>query len=425
VGAKQSTRFALAAAAALAVVGLGSGVPAAVSERIRMPTPAEAAGPRAPLIVPRAGEVDVSVAPGQVADSEVARVSLGPDGAVTGVAVTQTLTMSGVGDFNVVLPGPALHVVGPPDQATQPGLRRGTILYQGFVPGSKTLVATATLDPAFERFRVPVIVSVRYLQDGREVKPPVTGPVEIMIGIANNSSRLVPVRLGSARAGDVASLLDALRAELKAGRVPVAGTRGVPASLSSSTAVEVVRPPVTVPFAVSGAIGFSSGSIARLRVAAPGIPTSGAGAAFRAVVPSARFPNGKVLIRMVGEAFRLGTPLLEMSVASMLPEPSQLDPPGGGTWSRALARADAAEVRDALALGQTTMWQALRRAEFDAYLGNPGTGPSRTRYEYVMGPVARRAAPQERAGVRPGAVVLALVAAALAIANALVLRSRS
>jgi hypothetical protein len=426
VSAPQSRRFALAGLVALAAVALAPDAWAVGSSRIELPTPADAAGPKTPLIVPRAGEVDVSTLPGPVDDEEVTRIALGPNGAVAGVTVSQTLTLRGVGDFNVVLPGPALHVVGPAEQATQPGLRRGTILWQGFVPGSRTLRSTATLDPAFERFRVPLLVSVRFLQDGREVKPPVTGPVEIQIAVSNNTSRLVPIADGTPRAAELADLLEALRAELRAGRAPVAGKGEVPTSLASTSEVALRRVAVKVPFRVAGSIAFESGSIAGLRVAGPGMPTSsGRGAAFRAVLPSTVFRDGVAVVRLVGEALRLGPPHLEMSADNALPEPAQLAPPGEATWARALVGAGRAELRGPLEIAQTTMWQALRLAEFEAYLGNPGSGSSSTRYEYVSASAVARPTPVQRGGVKVGAVVLVLVAAALAIRNAAVLWARS
>ena len=425
MGAPQSLRLVLTGIAAVAVAG-GLMPASAAPARIKLPTPADAVSPTTPLIAPRAGEVDVSKVPGQVDDSELARVSLGPDGSVVGVSVAQILTFRGIGDFNVVLPGPALHVVGPADQATQPGLRRRTILYQGFVPGNKVLRSTAILDPGFERFRVPLLVSVRFLQEGREVKPPVTGPVEVQFTIANNTSRLVPVSVGTPRAGELAGLLDGLRAQLRAGRTPVAGRRGVPASLASTSAVEVERIPVMVPFSLGGSLSFPWGSIDGLRVAGPAeVAASGNAATFRALVPSAAYSNGTVVVRLSGDATKLGAPHVELSAQSVMPEPAQLDPPGAATWERALRGASSAERRTLLALAERTMWQTLRLPEFEAYLGNPGKGTSSTRYEYVSArPTARRAPPREE-GLRHGALLLTLLAAALAIRNAAVLWTRS
>jgi hypothetical protein len=424
--APQSTRVALAGFAAFAVLAIAPGSAAAGRARIELPTPADAFDPRTPLIVPRAGEVDVSKLPGPVTDTEIARLSLGPTGALVGVSVDQTLHMKGVGDFNVVLPGPATHVVGPADQATQPGLRRGTILYQGFVPGTKTLRATATLDPAFEQFRVPLRTSVHLVQEGREVRPPVNGPVEIRIEISNNTERIVPASEGTARPADLADLLESLRADLAAGRAPVAGFRGVPKTLAATSEVNRNRLAVQVPFSVEGSVRFGEGSIVGLRVLGPGVVAPSApGATFQALVPSAAFPDGTCVIRIAGTARSLLAPRLDINAAPALPDPSRLAPPSGATWRSSLARAGGEASRAALSLAETTMWQVLRLPEFRAYLGNPGVGPASTDYRFAT---AAALVPHAVAGperLKVGALILTLFAAVLAIGNAAMLWTRS
>lgn len=423
----QSVRALPAGLALFVVLSVGWGAGAAEPARIELPTPADALAPSTPLIVPREGETDVSKLPGPVSDSETAHISLGPDGALVGVSVDQTLTMSGVGDFNVVLPGPATHVVGPADQATQPGLRRGTILYAGFVPGNKILRATATLDPAFERFRVPVLVSVLFYQDGKEVRPPVSGPVEIRIEITNNTERIVPMTDGAARRGDLARLLDSLHDELVAGRAPIAGERGVPRTLVATSPGRPIRAAVKVPFAVGGSVRFLSGSIGGLRVLGPAVAAPGApGAAFRALLPSTTFPGGTCVIRMQGTARGLGAPRLELRATPALPDPGQVAPAGAGTWTAALGRGSERSARASLSLAQATMWQVLRLPEFRAYLGNPGKGPSTTDYVYsttTVSPIPSGVDEPER--LRAGALALTLIAAALAIGNAAMLWTRS
>ena len=424
--APQSVRAALAGFAAFGLLALGSAASAAGPARIKLPTPGDVVANLTPLIVPRAGEVDVSTLPGPVSDTELAHIALAPDGSLAGVSVDQTLTMRGVGDFNVVLPGPATHVVGPADQATQPGLRRGTILYAGFVPGNKVLRATATLDPAFERFRVPLNVSVLLYQGDREVRPPVNGPVEIRIEISNNTSRILPLSDGIARASDLARLLDSLRRELSAGRAPLAGLRGVPSTLESSSSVRTHRASVQVPFNVSGSIRFAAGSIAGLRVIGPAVAVPAApGAALRALLPSPAFPGGRCVIRLQGTARALAMPRLEIRAAAALPDPLQLAPPGGSTWSATLARGSEKSSRSALSLAEATMWQVLRLPEFRAYLGNPGTGPSSTDYVYATAAVAGHRVEAGPERLRAGALVLTLIALALAIGNAAMLWTRS
>jgi hypothetical protein len=170
---------------------------------------------------------------------------------------------------------------------------------------------------------------------------------------------------------------------------------------------------------------FGSGSIDGLRLVGPIQVASGRNATtFKALIPSKAFPSGTVVLRLSGEAVKLGAPRIELSAHPVMPEATELDAPGG-SWSRVLKGASGQERRAVVALAQRTMWQTLRLPEFEAYLGNPGKGASSTRYEYVSArPTARRTTPREE-GLKTGALLLTLLAAALVIRNAAVLWARS
>jgi hypothetical protein len=100
-----------------------------------------------------------------------------------------------------------------------------------------------------------------------------------------------------------------------------------------------------------------------------------------------------------------------------------LRPPPEG-WTAAVQRASDGELVDLLKRSQIVMWQAVMLADFDAYLGNPRPGASRTAYKYESVAVpARRTSAADR--VRPLGIALTLVATALLAANGLVLWRRS
>ena len=112
----------------------------------------------------------------------------------------------------------------------------------------------------------------------------------------------------------------------------------------------------------------------------------------------------------------LGMPVLRFSTLPAPPLSSELAPPGGETWARAVAsgRADGSRM---LSLAMTAMWQTALLAPYDRYLGNPDpNGPSKTSYRYVLAPPVP-VGPSGRAlpsGVKPlGVVWFALVALAL------------
>jgi len=202
---------------------------------IPLPTPATPLTRTDPLTLlgpGRPGELP-SHAPGPVADDEVVHVGLAPDGAVKSVTVDQQLSLSGVGDFEVRVLGPVTDVVGAAGASPQPGLRLGTVIWQGFSPGAKVLRSTMTLDPATERDRLPVRV----------------GPGPVLMNAA-----AVPVQLaqGTPDPAALRSLVAAVRAALAAGQAPVPGAGGIPASLPSSGPVTLARRTVYAPLRVVG-----------------------------------------------------------------------------------------------------------------------------------------------------------------------------
>jgi hypothetical protein len=414
----------LGALAALSLTAVP--VPAAPS-RIRLPSPRDLLSPSAVILIPRSGETETSKLPGPVADDETVRVGLGPDGAVSGIVVDQTLTIHGTGDFDLVMPGPATHIVGPPDQATQPGLRRGEILWNGFSPGLKTLRSTVTLDPTFEQFRIPLAVSVRFRRGGRTVKPPVTGPVEIEIRISNTTARLIQTPDAASAPNELAGLLDALHREVSRRRRPVAGRRGVPSSLTATSSVATRTESVQIPMVAGGIIAFPSGRLTGARVdgasldAGPGAPA----VRFSLLLPSALQTTGTHLIRLRGTAEALGAPRFDIRAVAATTDPALLAPPNGETWQHALSGLDPRGLRETLVRAETAMWQALLLPQLDAYLGNPGTGPSQTVYEITSASAAPPPVRVRPARLHAGGLALALAAAALAIGNAALLWSKS
>jgi hypothetical protein len=202
---------------------------------IPLPTPTTPLTRTDPLLLlgpGRPGELP-SHAPGPVADDEVVHVGLAADGGVRSVTVDQQLRLTGLGDFEVRVLGPVTDVVGVPGASPQPGLRLGTVIWQGFSPGAKVLRATMTLNPVNERDRLPV-----RLGPG----PTVTNAAVVSVQVAQGSPEPAAVR----------SLVASVRAALAAGVAPVPGAGGIPASLPSSGPVTLVRRTVHVPLRVVG-----------------------------------------------------------------------------------------------------------------------------------------------------------------------------
>jgi len=263
---------------------------------------------------------------------------------------------------------------------------------------------------------------VRYRQNGRVVAAPATGPVHVDVAISNATTLLVHMPDALADPGELAGLLDALRRQVLAGRRPIAGEAGVPLTLTSTSAIGARTPGVQIPLRVRGTIAFPGLASMTGPAAAE---AAGVGAVrFDALLPSAAHPDGSLAIGFDAVASRPVVPDFGFRVSGALPDPAELTAPGG-SWTQAFAGASDAVRRDALARAQTAMWQVLLRPQLDAYIGNPGKGPSRTVYTFVSAraaPLARHA-PAER--FRPLSLALVLAAAALAIGDAALLWARS
>jgi hypothetical protein len=204
-----------------------------------VPGPPPARSDPIALLGPDANGDLPSRAPGPVDDDEVVRVGLGPDGSVQSVQVDQRLVIHGVGDFDLKVMGPATDVTAPPEQSPQPGLRIGTVIWQGFSAGRKELVSTVTLRPDDERDRLPLEVRV----DG----PGAT--------IVNRTAVPIPLASGATDRAALAALSQAVSAKLAAGQAPVPGADGIPATLPARAAAGTERRPVGVPMHVTGAVG--------------------------------------------------------------------------------------------------------------------------------------------------------------------------
>src|SRR5947209_19192535 len=114
---------ALAFAAALVVVPAAAiPLPSPAQRPDVLPNPTQLLGPDQPNEV-------INKAPGPIADAEHVHVGLGPTGAPVSVAVDQKLVLTGRGDFDLKIPGPALLVTAPANEPNQPRLRRESVVW--------------------------------------------------------------------------------------------------------------------------------------------------------------------------------------------------------------------------------------------------------------------------------------------------------
>ena len=341
---------------------------------IPLPTPGQRANlPANPteLLGPDRPNEIVNRAPGPIDDTEHVRVGLAADGSVVSVVVVQQLKLSGTGDFSLKIPGPALDVTSPPDAANKAGLRRGSVVWEGFSGGNKTLEATVTLDPAVEQFKLPLGVSVA----GGQTR------------ISNRSALPVPVADGDADPVSLGRLVEQVRNGLSSGGRPLAGSGGVPGSLPARSSVSTAAVDVAAPFRLVGEVR----------------PPGAAPVPFDALVPGPAAPDGVLVVPAAG--------VVTCSATPASPDPSSLS----GVSGRAALRAV-----------EVALWQVLRAGDVSAYLGNPVIGGSSTTtytYETARAPALVRVSPPLK--VKPFAIIVAVLAAVAVLSLGAALWARS
>jgi hypothetical protein len=369
---------------------------AAGAERVDLPTErdilAVAYGAETLLYGARGIE---TMLPGPVEDEEVVTIGVGPDGAPAEVEVTQRLVVHGLGDFRFKVSGPAQTVEALPDSESEPGLRRGAVLWQGFSADEKVLSSRMFLFPDQEAIRLPLHVTYEQTVDGDSSSEPSSGALAARITIENRSAS--PVTITSARGDpvEVASALDAMAARLAAGKRPRPGEDGVPATLAPHGGQKDLTRAIPATFSIHGRLSFERGLVE------PATVEGGRSVGRLVGAPVIRFGGrigvgGKrtLEVSLEGVARDLGRPVLEI-VARPAPPPAEVArPPGGGTWSELVA---AGEVTDTRALWNRIMeisWGIAKLRQYDAYLGNPDpTGPSSTEYRFRLAAPAPPAGP--------------------------------
>jgi len=146
-------RIVAATAAALACAAT-----AHAAERIALPSPIAPLSAQPPL----AGGARTSAENVAHSISAATRVAVAIDEAGTPFAVTATqrLDVRGLGDYFFTIGAPVLAVRAPAESESVPGMRTGSIIWAGFNPGERVLVARATLEPAKAVTALPLRIRV-------------------------------------------------------------------------------------------------------------------------------------------------------------------------------------------------------------------------------------------------------------------------
>jgi hypothetical protein len=366
----------------------------------------------------------VSQVPGTVVTREDVTVGVDGGGNPVDVQLDEHLRLSGTGPYLIYERGPA-RKARPIDNSLAPVLKLGTVLWQGFSPGSRELAAHLELDAGLEAERLPVTVQLYWRPRGATTAQPLgangvvpgAGTVELRLSNATGTPRAVPTGLASPP--PLASALSTLQAAAQrssaqpttALALPTAG-RGLPRQLPATDVGQMLAN-VVAPMRVVGTL-TAPGTTARL--AGPTVASVAGGGHF----------NG-VLTDTVGFALTVPGPTrvaLDVTATPTLDERT-LQPPHG-TWN-AWARSgpSAAEVRratDQLVAGAAA---SARVAELSPYIGTDTTGPATTRFRYAMSAAARVAPKATPLHPRPLPIALVALAGLVVVSGAAVVWRRS
>ena len=296
---------------------------------------------------------------GTISDAELVTVDLRGDGSPQTVVVDQTITLGGVGDYTLEIPGPAGAVEELPGSEGAPGLRNGSVIWEGFCPGRRTLRAKVTMDLSVERF-TPLPIEIHRVDNRIRItnvtaQPELVGDVDVQ-----------PAALASA----VASTLSAL----EHGQAPVPGQGGLPRSIPTLGPIDTHAQNVIVPVHVKGDVGS-----VHLDQIVEGDP-----------VEISAPPDAAA----------------RFSVVPVLPSPTALPaPPAAGGMSSAQAL-------------QRVLWQVARKTG-EGYLGVPIDGPVDVTYQFEPARVTKAMAPHHSAprGPRPVPIFIGSIGILAAMAG--------
>jgi hypothetical protein len=346
--------------------------------------------------------------PGHVESREVVTVGLDGSGAPVAVRVRQRLLVRGTGDYFFSVLAPVLEVQMGPASESEPGVRSGSILWQGFAYRRRVLESDARLDPGRAAGVLPLRVSLALTVGGRPLRAGErrSGELELALRVENATTLATATVAGRGDRGELVQVLDRLR------RATERGLPLPPPQAHVEGPLEQRDLLVDAPLRVSGELVFPRGQIVGARVR--GARLAGRGLSFAGLLGD----GGplRLTVELRGNAAGLGAPRLHLTATPQ--PPRALRPTDAPTWAAALRRGRAPGGRRLLALTVETLYRAARSRQYGAFLANPDpAGPSRALYVYrSAAPRVGAAAPAPAPGGGHGALFTILLVAGLGAA---------
>ena len=316
------------------------------------------------------------------------RVHAGVDGQgrVVSVRVLQDLHLTGTGDYLIVVSAPVLDVRAGPGSQSEPGQRRGQILWSGFSSKRRLLAADATLRAGPVRPYLPLRLQAR--RDGDRYE----------LTLTNTTTTSEVAFQGSGTAKELAALLDRTRRDSLAHR----RLRPAYVTIRGLVSQRATKPEIAAPLRVEGELRFPTAPSA-----ASGATLEGRTVRFSFVLGDEQPLTHRIQVSGGGEP-RLRLEARPDNVVR------GLTPPGGAaSWSTAVARRPLAANALLVRLVDTRM-ELVRSDQFQGFLANPDPlGRDRTVYVYATtAAVASRGAGGSSGGNSGNGVLMALLAVA-------------
>jgi hypothetical protein len=364
-------------------------------QQVLLPGPTPYPTPSPPLVT--GGTPPWATLTFKIHSSTDQRVHSGVDdhGRVVSVRALERLRLTGTGDYLIVVSAPVIDVSMAPGSQSEPGQRRGQILWSGFSSKRRLLASDAELRPGPVRPYLPLRLEAQREGDRYEL-------------VVRNATTTPEVAFqGTGVPKELAALLDRTRRDSLARRPlrPAYVTINGPISQRPSKAR------IAAPLRVAGRLHF------------PSAPSTASGATLDGRIVRFSFVLGdrQPLTHRI-EVSGGGEPKLHLEARPDAVVRGLTPPGGAGTWSAAVAR-DPLPADGLLQRLIETRMELVRSDQFQGFLSNPDQlGQDRTVYVYETGaaPQAVAASTSSSSGGGPLVWILAVGGSVLAAGAALV-----
>ena len=325
------------------------------------------------------------------------RAGVDASGRVVSVRALQRLHLTGTGDYLIVVSAPVLDVRPGPGSESEPGQRRGQILWSGFASKRRLLAADATLRPAPASRFLPLRLEAR--RDGDRyvlTMTNVTRTSEVAFG-------------GTGKPAELAALLDRTRRDSLAHR----RLRPAYVTIQGLVTRRTQKASIAAPLRVEGELRFPAAVKGTINTRRP----EGRIVRFGFVLGDEQPLTQRI------EVTDGGDPRLRLEARPDIVVRG-LTPPGGAPSWVAAAKRRRLDPRALLARLIDTRMELVRGDQFQAFLANPDPlGSDRTVYVYATSAALARATASSSAGSAGNGALMALLAvggAVLAAGAALV-----